>query len=88
VKRPIVRAFWASLVAAAVYEAAGVPVMTTTASHPRLTEEGAWLFWLPRNMRWEWFPPLKRLLALRDEVDRREHHGRSSDDEKPVGCAH
>ena len=36
---------------------------------PRLTEEGAWLFWLPRNMRWEWFPPLKRLLALRDEVD-------------------
>jgi cytochrome P450 len=36
---------------------------------PRLTEEGALLFWLPRNMRWEWFPPLKRLLALRDEVD-------------------
>ena len=36
---------------------------------PRLTEEGAWLFWLPRNMRWEWFPPLKKLLALRDEVD-------------------
>ena len=36
---------------------------------PRLTEEGAWLFWLPRNMRWDWFPPLKRLLALRDEVD-------------------
>jgi branched-chain amino acid transport system substrate-binding protein len=29
-----------SLVAAAVYEAAGVPMMTTTASHPRLTEEG------------------------------------------------
>jgi cytochrome P450 len=36
---------------------------------PRLTEEGAWLFWLPRGMRWEWFPPLKKLLALRDEVD-------------------
>jgi cytochrome P450 len=36
---------------------------------PRLTEDGAWLFWLPRNMRWEWFPPLKRLLAKRDEVD-------------------
>ena len=36
---------------------------------PRLTEEGAWLFWLPRSMRWDWFPPLKRLLAQRDEVD-------------------
>ena len=36
---------------------------------PRLTEEGAWLFWLPRSVRWDWFPPLKRLLALRDEVD-------------------
>jgi branched-chain amino acid transport system substrate-binding protein len=29
-----------SLVAAAVYEAAGVPMVTTTSSHPRLTEEG------------------------------------------------
>jgi branched-chain amino acid transport system substrate-binding protein len=29
-----------ALVAAAVYEAAGVPMLTTTASHPRLTEEG------------------------------------------------
>ena len=29
-----------SLMAAPVYEAAGVPMMTTTASHPRLTEEG------------------------------------------------
>jgi branched-chain amino acid transport system substrate-binding protein len=29
-----------SLVAAAVYEAAGVPMMSTTSSHPRLTEEG------------------------------------------------
>ena len=29
-----------SLVAAAVYEVAGVPMLTTTASHPRLTEEG------------------------------------------------
>jgi branched-chain amino acid transport system substrate-binding protein len=29
-----------ALVAAAVYEAAGLPMMTTTASHPRLTEEG------------------------------------------------
>jgi len=29
-----------SLVAAAVYEVAGVPMLTTTSSHPRLTEEG------------------------------------------------
>ena len=29
-----------SLVAAAVYEAAGVPMLSTTSSHPRLTEEG------------------------------------------------
>lgn len=29
-----------SLMAAPVYEAAGLPMMTTTASHPRLTEEG------------------------------------------------
>ena len=29
-----------SLVAAAIYEQAGVPMLTTTASHPRLTEEG------------------------------------------------
>ncbi len=29
-----------SLVAAAVYEATGVPMMSTTSSHPRLTEEG------------------------------------------------
>ena len=36
---------------------------------PRLTNEGAWLFWLPRELRYEWFPPLRRLFALRDEVD-------------------
>jgi branched-chain amino acid transport system substrate-binding protein len=30
----------ASLMAAPVYEAAGLPMMTTTSSHPRLTEEG------------------------------------------------
>lgn len=29
-----------SLMAASVYEAAGVPMMSTTSSHPRLTEEG------------------------------------------------
>jgi len=29
-----------SLVAAPIYEAAGVPMMSTTSSHPRLTEEG------------------------------------------------
>ena len=36
---------------------------------PKMTEQGAWLFWLPQNMRWEWFPPVKRLFAMRDEVD-------------------
>ena len=36
---------------------------------PKMTEEGAWLFWLPKNMQWDWFPPVKKLFAVRDEVD-------------------
>jgi cytochrome P450 family 135 len=36
---------------------------------PRLGEEGAWLFWLPMALRRDWFPPIKRLFAIRDEVD-------------------
>jgi cytochrome P450 family 135 len=36
---------------------------------PSLGEQGAWLFWIPRNLHTEWLPPVKRLLATRDEVD-------------------
>jgi cytochrome P450 len=36
---------------------------------PALGDKGAWLFWLPPNMRPGWFPPLRSLFAKRDEVD-------------------
>ena len=36
---------------------------------PSLAAQGAWLFWLPQNLRAEWFPPVKRLFATLAEVD-------------------
>jgi cytochrome P450 len=36
---------------------------------PKLGEQGALLFWLPRSLRYDWFPPIKALFAIRDEVD-------------------
>jgi cytochrome P450 len=36
---------------------------------PRLADQGAWLFWVPENYRASWFPPLRKLFAMRDEID-------------------
>jgi cytochrome P450 len=36
---------------------------------PKLGDQGAWLFWLPPNFRPGWFPPLRNLFAIKDEVD-------------------
>jgi cytochrome P450 len=36
---------------------------------PRLAAQGAWLFWLPEGFRPAWFPPLRRLLAIKAQTD-------------------
>lgn len=36
---------------------------------PQLGDRGALLFFLPPALRFEWFPPMRALLAIRDEVD-------------------
>ena len=36
---------------------------------PKITGEGAWLFWLPAPLRKEWFPPVRKLFAMKEEVD-------------------
>ena len=36
---------------------------------PRVMDEGAWLFWLPRNLHSEWLPPVRKLFERRDEID-------------------
>lgn len=36
---------------------------------PNMAAQGAWLFWLPENARFEWFPPIRRLFEMRDEAD-------------------